>query len=209
MITWAIVPVKPLRRGKSRLAGVFTPAERLQLNRYLLSHTLEILQQVPHIEHTLVVSRDTEALALARHYGARTLNEGSNSHLNLALKRAAYLALASRVPAILVVPADLPMLNTEDVAAMITPAEHISKLVIAPDYHEEGTNALLLRPPNLLDFQFGAQSFSRHLEAARKNNTPTEIIRRPGLLYDLDNASDLERLRLALPADLLPALPTM
>ncbi len=202
MVTWAIVPIKPLRRGKSRLAGVFSPQERLELNRYLLRHTLEILNQISEIEHTLVISRDSEALALARHHGARTINEAGNSHLNLALARAAYLAQQARVPALLVVPADLPGLTTEDIAAMIAPAAATEPtLVIAPDHKEDGTNALLLRPPDLLRFQFGAGSFHKHSRQAREAGATVTIVRRPGLRYDLDDEDDLARLRHTLPVE--------
>ena len=71
MTLWAIVPVKPLRHGKSRLAGVLTPDERTDLNRRLLDHTLATLSAIPEIEHVLVVSRDQSALALARSHGVR------------------------------------------------------------------------------------------------------------------------------------------
>jgi len=36
MTLWAIVPVKPLRRGKSRLSGMLSEDERAHLNEVLL-----------------------------------------------------------------------------------------------------------------------------------------------------------------------------
>ena len=41
MSLWAIVLVKPLKRGKSRLAGILTEEERTQLNQDLLERTLK------------------------------------------------------------------------------------------------------------------------------------------------------------------------
>ena len=81
MTLWAIVPVKPLRRGKSRLAGVLTEEERLGLNSQLLVHTVDILGEIPEIEHVLVVSRDQAALSLARAHGARTVQENGAAEL--------------------------------------------------------------------------------------------------------------------------------
>jgi 2-phospho-L-lactate guanylyltransferase len=57
MTYWAIVPVKPLRRAKSRLAGVLSDDERALLSQHLLQHTLGVLKEIPEIERTLVVSR--------------------------------------------------------------------------------------------------------------------------------------------------------
>ncbi len=75
MTVWAIVPVKPLQRAKSRLSKVLSRSERATLGRKLLKHTLEVLAQVPAVERTMVVSRDSEALALARDYDAKTVTE--------------------------------------------------------------------------------------------------------------------------------------
>jgi len=87
-----IVPVKPLRRGKSRLAGLLSEEQRTCLNRYLLEHTLTILNKISDIEHTLVVSRDPAALALTRSMGGRTVMEDGAPQFNTALKRATIVA---------------------------------------------------------------------------------------------------------------------
>src|SRR5512137_2373375 len=94
MTTWAIVPVKPLRLGKSRLSDVLSDDERARLNRMFLERTLGVLRSVPDIQQVLVVSRDPAALAIAREYGARTVLEDGSQELNLALKRATTFALA-------------------------------------------------------------------------------------------------------------------
>jgi len=62
MALWAIIPVKPLRRGKSRLAKVIPADKRADLNQYLLEHTIKVLNTIDEIEHILVISRDKEAL---------------------------------------------------------------------------------------------------------------------------------------------------
>jgi 2-phospho-L-lactate guanylyltransferase (CobY/MobA/RfbA family) len=50
MTLWAIVPVKPLRRGKSRLSGVLSEEERTYLNYSMLGSTLRTLAQVKEID---------------------------------------------------------------------------------------------------------------------------------------------------------------
>ena len=69
MTFWAIVPVKPLRRGKSRLAGILTEDERTDLNRALLQHTLQVLSELREVDEVLVVSRDPQVLTIARSSG--------------------------------------------------------------------------------------------------------------------------------------------
>ena len=104
MTLWAIVPVKPLRRGKSRLANVLSFNERTDLNRHLLENTLDTLKGIPEIEQTLVVSRDSEALAMARELGARTVQENKHSDLNIALARATVVARTYATRGVLILP---------------------------------------------------------------------------------------------------------
>ena len=111
MALWAIVPVKPLRRGKSRLSGVLSPEERNDLNRRLLTHTLETLSAIPDIEQVLVISRDQAALSLAREHGARTVLENGAPELNVALARATIVVKNYATRGLLIVPADLPLIS--------------------------------------------------------------------------------------------------
>jgi 2-phospho-L-lactate guanylyltransferase len=111
MTLWAIVPVKPLRRGKSRLAGALSERERVDLNRILLERTLKTLIDLKEVAEVLVVSRDSTALALARAAGARTVQEDGAPSLNTALKRATVVAQVYASRGVLVIPADLPCLR--------------------------------------------------------------------------------------------------
>jgi len=191
MALWAIVPVKPLRRGKSRLATVLSQDERADLNRRLLAHTLDILGDIPEIEHVLVVSRDPAALALAREHGARTVLENGTPHLNLALARATVVAQNYTTRAVLVVPADLPLLTVEDVRALLDKAKDPPVVVVAPDRHHRGTNALLVCPVGLIDYDFGPGSFQRHCERARAAGARLEVVELPSLMLDVDLPEDL------------------
>jgi 2-phospho-L-lactate guanylyltransferase len=192
MTLWAIVPVKPLRRGKSRLSGVLNEDERTALNHCLLANTLDVLAAVPWIEHTLVVSRDPQALALARIHGARTVQEKGLPQLNLALTRATVVAVNHAVQGVLVLPADLPLLTIEDVQALVERANHPQVVVISPDRHGHGTNALLVCPAGRINYSFGAGSFERHCSLARKVGLRLEVCDRPNLALDVDHPEDLE-----------------
>lgn len=120
---WAIIPVKPLRESKSRLAGVLTTDERADLTSRLLQRTLTILRQVPALDRVMVVSRDPVVLKIARQGGAMTLVEGDKPGLNTALRRAAYVAAAQWASGLLILPCDLPLLTVADVEMMLTGAK--------------------------------------------------------------------------------------
>jgi 2-phospho-L-lactate guanylyltransferase len=190
MTIWALVPVKPFLRSKSRLAGVLSPRARAGLSRRFLGHALDVLAQVPALARTLVISRDPAARALARARGAQTLREPAASDLNQALWRGTQAALAAGAQAVLVLPTDLPFLAVEDVLQLIG-AARAPDVALAPDRHGTGTNALFVRPAGLFRYAFGGGSFERHLNLARAAGAAVRVCRLPGVALDVDGPDDL------------------
>lgn len=209
MTTWAIVPVKPLRYGKSRLAHILSPEERAALTTSMLNRTLETLNNVPGVFRSLVISRDPSALKIARHYGAYTYGEGDKQDLNVALTRAAHLAAAQEATGILIVPADLPLITVEDIQMMLPEmalgpvipqrrpfgngalrSRRPRSIAICADRSGNGTNALYLSPPLGFEFSYGDGSFQRHLQEAERLGMHSRIVHAPGLKFDLDTEED-------------------
>ncbi len=190
---FAIVPVKPFSESKSRLANILSPDERAELSRGLLIHTLQVLSNTPEITQALVISRDSTVLVLARDYGARGIAEAGDGELNGALTQATQVAQASGAEALLILPADLPLLSKEAIQQLVVESEAEPLMVIAPDQHEEGTNALLVRPPDLIRYTFGEHSFQRHMAQAQHAGAQMRICRSPELALDVDTPEDLER----------------
>ena len=112
MSLWAIIPVKPLKNAKSRLSPVLSPDQRFELAQAMLRHVLSVTTTIGQVTGVLVISRDTKALAIAREMGAKTLQEGALSNLNPALMRATMVVKSWRADAVLVLPADLPFINS-------------------------------------------------------------------------------------------------
>jgi 2-phospho-L-lactate/phosphoenolpyruvate guanylyltransferase len=203
MIVWAIVPVKPLRDSKSRLAHILSPDERAELTGQLLVRTLEVLNQVRDIHRIMVVSRDPAVLKIARQQGAVTFGEGDRQDLNLALTRAAHIASAQQAEAVLILPSDLPLVSADDVSMVLagiipeSNGHHANgyyyqtrAISICPDHMNDGTNAILVSPPSGFNFQYGPGSFDGHLEEAARLGMARRIVHAPGLKFDLDTEED-------------------
>ena len=193
MTIWAIIPVKPLRRGKSRLAEILSEDERAELNGQLLAHTLKTLKETTEIAEVLVVSRDPKALAIAHDHNARTIREDGSPRLNTALERATAVAKVYEAKSVLILPADLPLISQDDIQKLLTVANgHKRIVVITPDRHKNGTNALLVSPAGLIKYDYGEKSFERHCEEARQAGARLEICELPSIELDLDLPEDLE-----------------
>jgi 2-phospho-L-lactate guanylyltransferase len=193
--TYAILPVKPLARAKSRLARALKAPTRAALVRSIFSRTLDVITQVDRIGGVIVVSRDLTILELARQRNAITLME-SDSGLNPAMTQAAHWAQAHHARSVIVIPVDLPLITSADLNTMIDRAEEERCIVIAPDRHEDGTNVLLVRPPDAIHFAYGASSFNAHRAQAIERGLIVHEYRSPTTAFDIDEPDDLETYRL-------------
>jgi len=192
MSLWVIIPVKPFVRAKSRLSATLTPDERSKLAENLLKHVLGVVRDVPQVAGTLVISRDTKVLAIARDYGAHTVQESGAPELNNALMRATQVVGAWKAGGVLVLPADLPLVERHDITDMIEMGRERNTVVIATDENDDGTNAMLVRPPGLIPYAYGPGSFKRHMDLARGVSATVKIYRSERLALDIDLPEDLE-----------------
>jgi 2-phospho-L-lactate guanylyltransferase len=185
----AVVPVKGLWGTKSRLKPILNPGARAGLTLYMMGRVVSALKEAG-VENVCVVSPDPVVLSEAREHAAASLLQESRG-LNPALEEGRSWAMARGAAALLVLPADLPLLEAQDVRAVLDEVSDEDSVVISPDGAHAGTNALLLRPPDALPFAFGAGSYEAHLRAARERGLEARICERPHLAFDLDTVEDL------------------
>jgi len=191
MNVWAIVPVKPFNRAKSRLADYLQPRQREMLAASLLERTVKLLLPLAPIRGVLVISRDTKALAMAREWGAQTVQESGNPELNTALLRATQVLRFWQGDTALNVPADIPLLASEDIEAVTAMGRYTNTVVIAPDRREQGTNLLLVHPPGIIPYWFGENSFAEHQRLEAEARANIAIYRSDRVALDLDTPTDL------------------
>ena len=192
MTVWAIVPVKSLQQGKSRLSGVLAEDQRALLNRYLLERVLATLKEIPEIEHTLVISRDPAALALTRARGGRTVVEAGPPKFNATLRHATMVARTQGADAVLILPVDLPLIEPADIKALLKRGKNPPVVVISPDRRQDGTNGLFVNPAGLIEYGYGPGSFHRHSKRAIEAGARLVIIETPNIVLDLDLPEDME-----------------
>jgi 2-phospho-L-lactate guanylyltransferase len=192
MSVFAVVPVKDLLGTKSRLKPILNPGARAGLTLYMMGRVISALKEAG-VENVCVVSPDRIVLDSARERGAAPLSQESRG-LNPALEEGRRWAMDRGASSLLVLPADLPLLDAEDVRAVLEGTGTEDAVVISPDGAHAGTNALLLHPPDALPFAFGPGSYEAHLRSARERGLTVRVRERPHLAFDLDTAEDLAHL---------------
>lgn len=186
--TAVVIPVRSFEDAKSRLGAVLDPEERRDLVERLLRRTVAAALATKGVTDVVVVSPDAEVLVLAQAAGARPVVQRSRG-LNPALQEARGAVHADRL---LVLPADLPGVSAVALAPILAAGDAAGtpSVVLAPDRHGRGTNALLLDPPDVIDPAFGVSSRSGHAWLA--SSADAAFVEVPGVLaLDVDTPDDL------------------
>jgi 2-phospho-L-lactate guanylyltransferase len=155
----------------------------------MLADVLNAVRQAPSIAGTIVVSPDERVLGFAQLHGAESVPE-PDLGLNEALKLAIRHTISKGANSVLIVPADLPLLKSADIEKLIATGSAPKDVVIAPS-KAKGTNALFLRPPDLIDFRFGGESFPLHVREASRAGVSPRIYHSPTVALDIDDPEDL------------------
>jgi 2-phospho-L-lactate guanylyltransferase len=188
---WTLLPVHGMATGKSRLAAVLDAGARAALNRRLLMHTLEVIEEWRgDLAQCVVVSHCDEALACASAAGAQTLREPAGAGLNAALSFAAEDVVARGGVKLLVVACDLPCLSAASLRALTARAGAAGDAAIAPDRSGLGTNALALDAGGHNAFHFGEDSYARHRAALMRAGCRVTSHVCDELAFDLDTPQD-------------------
>jgi len=188
MGTWFLIPVKRLDRAKSRLAAALSRRARIRLAWLLTRRTLRVVARVPEV-HPLVISADLRVLALARSMGMDVYFDLWED-LNRALTAARRYAVRHGAEAIGVLPIDLPRLSPEAIRALLQAGFPEQGLVLVPDQRAQGTNALLIRPPEAIPFRFGPGSLESFRTQAGARGLPVRLFYHEALAFDLDTEAD-------------------
>ena len=193
--TVALVPLRALGIGKSRLANVLSAEERGALAGAMLADVIATLASTA-VARVVVAAAGPTAAAVAVANGAEVVldppwiaDRPVSRQLDAAV-RTAVRRLGGRA-GVLVVAGDLPHLQTVDVETLL---QADAEVVVAPTW-DGGTGGLLRRRPAACPTAYGPGSADRHLRLARRAGLVALRCERVGFAHDLDDESDLSRSR--------------
>jgi len=197
MTTIAILPIKTLDRAKKRLATELDPTPRRALVEAMFSDALIALRRAATVDSVIVVTPDHVAQRIGAGYGADIVEDADAGH-NDAAQRGIEHAIKLGADRALLVPGDCPLLDPDELDSLAGRRLRADSVLIVPDRHGTGTNALLIAPPDALAPSFGEGSHERHLEQARAAGLTAESVSVPSLALDVDTPEDLAMLTEAL-----------
>jgi 2-phospho-L-lactate guanylyltransferase len=188
--TFAILPVKSFENAKQRLSEGLDSTPRRALVEAMYSDVLVALRRAKLVDQVLVVTSHHGAERIAGGYGAMVLEDDEQGH-NEAARLGIQRALELGADRVLLVPGDCPLLSPQEVDELIRHPAGARSVLVVPDRHGTGTNALLLTPPDSLAPSFGPGSHDRHESEARAAGVEVHTMPVPSLALDVDTPADL------------------
>lgn len=193
---FAILPVKSPKNAKQRLEGYLPATHREALARLMYEQTITSLLSARGIDRVLVATSDTQIAGHALSLGALVIEESAQVSHSASADAACLRAMELGAATALLVPIDIPLAVREDferlAAAAASGAE--PSLWIVPSADGTGTNALVRTPPDVISSRFGPGSFRIHLDLAGARGVRAEVLRLPGLMFDIDTPEDVAAL---------------
>jgi 2-phospho-L-lactate guanylyltransferase len=189
---FAILPVKSPQNAKQRLTGFLAVEQRETLARLLFRQTLATLCQAQGIDRVVVATCDSEIADHARQSGALVFEEDEQVSHSVSADAACLRAMEMGASTVLLVPIDVPTVTPADFTQLAASAR--PGLIVVPSSDGTGTNALVRTPPDCIESRFGPGSFRAHLDQALSKGLPADVLRLPGLMFDIDTPEDVAEL---------------
>lgn len=189
--TWAVIVARVSNGAKSRLAAVLEPPERRRLVVSMLSDVLHACASSSALAGSIaVLDTDPEARAVAISAGALLVDDPGG--MNAAATAGIGVARQRGATTTIVLPADIPLICPADIEELLAAAGSAQRaVVIGASRDGQGTNALLLRPPEVIAPAFGPPSVRRHCRDGKQSGADTRVLFHLGLALDVDTPADL------------------
>ena len=179
--------------SKTRLSGILNPESRKKLTLLMLEDVISTLKNSKTLTGVVVVSSSLEVLNLVESLGCETVREGAKGvGLNKAVELGVEYAGKLGAEAVLIMPADIPMINPEDVDGLLSTGFCLEKpyVVVSPS-EDGGTNALMLSIPAPIAFRFGPNSYRLHLYEAERTKSNIAVFHSKRVMLDIDDEGDI------------------
>lgn len=186
----AIIPVKTFENAKTRLE--LEPTKKQALCKLMLEEILHTVSISPKIDEIVVVTKDSEAIQIAKKFDAVCIIDEKEESVNGAVALADKYLLENNFVASIVFPQDIPYIKTQDIDFILNYKAPPNFAIIVPSRRFDGTNALVRMPIDLMETHYDEDSYKIHLNTAKEKTLNSALIFVKRIMLDVDNDEDLQ-----------------
>ena len=186
----ALIPMKNPTQSKQRLSGLLSPEERYNLALAMFRDVILAVAGASRVDRVVVYGSGEQIVEMAQEAGCEFLEGPENEGETEAVAQATEI-LSPSVNGLLVIPADVPLVRSEDVDTLVNESRMTPGVTLCPSRDCLGTNGVLRRPGDVMPLTFGSNSFYPHRALAHRLGLPCMIVDLPRLGLDIDRPEDV------------------
>ena len=194
-MNFVLIPVKNLKFANERLASVLSQEQRTALAYAMLEDVFDSVAKTSLADKVAVVTLDKKAMLMADRYGFVIIDEKVQESESSSVDYALGVCKDLGAESVLVIPGDAPLITAGDIDFLLEKVKDHPHVILVPAGDKLGTNAILRKPPDVLQSMFGHDSFRKHMEQADDKNVPYEIYEVENIALDIDEPRDIEVLK--------------
>ena len=189
-----LIPIKDPTNAKTRLGELLSTEERRRLAWAMFEDVSRAIVNARKPDRVVMVSSFTPAIERARSLGWDVLIEGSQISESASVDWASRMLSERGFDAVMRLPADLPLVRTEDIDELLSMELDSPGALLVPSREGTGTNAIIRTPPALFRSRFGPNSLALHKQEAARVGVECVIVNNARIALDIDEPADVELL---------------
>ncbi|MFP5265500.1 MAG: 2-phospho-L-lactate guanylyltransferase [Blastocatellia bacterium] len=189
-----LIPIKDPAHAKTRLAELLSPDERRNLAWAMFEDVTRAAAASKKPDRIVVVTSFRPAIEHAERLGWDVLVEESQASESASVDWASRALRGRGFDAVMRLPADLPLVQAEDIDALLSIELRAPAALLVPSREGTGTNAIIRMPADLFPSRFGPNSLALHKEEAARAGSRCLVVNNSRVALDIDDPSDLRLL---------------
>ncbi|HKP86001.1 MAG TPA: 2-phospho-L-lactate guanylyltransferase [Blastocatellia bacterium] len=189
-----MIPIKDPANAKTRLAQLLSADERRRLAWAMFEDVSRAVARAIAPDRVVVATSYAPALDRARQLGWDALIEQTQASESASVDWASRTLAEQGFDAVMRLPADLPLVRSEDVDELLSINLRAPAALLVPSREGTGTNAIIRTPPALFPSRFGPNSLALHKEEAARVGVECLVVTNSRIALDIDEPADLELL---------------
>ena len=187
-----LIPIKEPTRAKTRLANLLTLEERQQLVWAMFEDVCKAIAASKKAQEVFVVTNYQKAAQQARSFGWQVLLEEAQESESASVDWASRLLQEQGFAAVMRLPADLPLVQAEDIDELLSIDLKAPQALLVPSREGTGTNAIIRAPADLFPSRFGPNSLALHQQEALRMGVECLMVNNERIALDIDEPHDIK-----------------
>jgi len=190
---YLIIPIKSFKNSKNRLKPHLNDEARIEFCKRMALDVMTVIKKCKNFDKIIIITKEKNNLSELANEKISFLEDEEEKGINQAIKLAFETYNINEKDSVLILHADIPLITEDDLNLITEKAKSSQKnAIIVPSRRKDGTNALLLKPSNLIEFQFGKNSYEKHSKSLEKlQDLKVVTIENENISSDIDTYEDL------------------